>query len=950
MVDLKRTIGTAALSVGLMLAVGVNVASAGFGFKHVENIIVNQDGSADVQAGSHPFAINTTIKLNERVQPDGASIPDGDLKDLQIKLPPGIVGSAMALPKCTTEQFHTPNPKISLSGANCPEDTQIGVARVELNLAEELGPPRSLYLGVYNLVPPPGVPAAFGFNPASLAVVLTAKVRTGEDYGVTVSSVNDSEVHRVYGAMTTLWGVPYDHSHDGQRGECLSIEGVTLGACPVDQTPKPFLTMPTSCSPSPLTTMFYADSWQNPVSSLELEGVKAEVFNHDTEGDPVGVGGCDLLDFSPQVSVRPESTAAASPSGLDFELSLPQNENPVGLAEGNLRNAVVTLPPGVMVSPSSGDGLGACTSTPAPGRPGGEIALESSEPVLCPDSSKVGTVTIETPLLETPLTGSVYVAQPNANKFGSLLALYIVAAGDGVLIKLPVHVEANPETGQLTTVVQDAPQQPFSHMKLHFFGGPRAALMTPQTCGAYHATSQLTPWSSSTETALSIDSPFSINTNCGGGFAPTLSAGTISNQAGAFSPFVTSISRTDQDQNISTIAVRTPPGLLGMLSKVTLCGEPQAQEGKCPAASQIGHVTASAGAGPTPLQLPLPGKPQDPVYLTGPYKGAPFGLSIVVPAEAGPYNLGNVITRAAITIDPHTAQVTISSDPLPPFLQGIPLDVRNVSVTVDRQGFIFNPTNCHSFSLPAIITSTQGALATPASSFQAANCASLPFKPKFTVSTQAHTSKKGGASLNVKVTSGSGQANIAKALVSLPKQLPSRLTTLQQACPEATFAANPATCPAGSNVGTAKAVTPVLAVPLTGPAYLVSHGGAAFPDLIVVLQNQGVLLDLIGNTNIKKGITTSSFNSVPDAPISSFELKLPEGSHSALTTNLPAKAKGKLCGTKLVMPTTLTGQNGALLKQSTTIAVTGCPKKRPRKASARTHHSTRPTRGRKAAP
>ena len=640
------------------------------------------------------------------------------------------------------------------------------------------------------------MPAAFGFNPLGLAVVLTAKVRTGEDYGVSVDSNDDSQLQRVYGVTTTLWGVPYDHSHDGQRGECLGFDGSTLGACPVEQAPKPFLRMPTSCSSSPPNTTLYADSWQNPVQSLELEGVKAEVFNHDSEGDPVGVGGCELLDFSPTVSVQPETSAAASPSGLDFGLSLPQNQNPAGLAEADLRNVVFSLPQGMSVSPSAGDGLGACTSTPEPNRPGGEIALESSEPVQCPNSSKVGTVTIETPLLETPLTGSVFLAQPNANKFNSLLALYVVAAGEGVLIKLAAHVEANPVTGQLTTVVQDSPQQPFSNLELHFFGGPRAALMTPQICGTYSGVSQLTPWSSPSESAVSIDSPFAITSNCGGGFSPTLSAGTTSNQAGSFSPFTTTIARSGQDQNLSAIAVRTPPGLLGMLSKVTLCGEAQAQLGDCPSASQIGHVTASSGAGPTPLQLPLAGKPQDPIFLTGPYKGAPFGLSVVVPAEAGPFNLGNVIVRAAVTIDPHTAQVTIASDPLPTFLEGIPLDVRTVNAVIDREGFIFNPTNCRPSSVDATITSTQGASAGLASRFQAANCASLPFKPKFTVSTQGHTSKKNGASLGVKVTSGLGQANIGKTVVSLPKQLPSRLTTLQQACPEATFAANPATCPA----------------------------------------------------------------------------------------------------------------------------------------------------------
>ena len=924
----------------LLLVAASGTAFAGFGFQRVENTIVNQDGSADVQAGSHPFAIETTFKLNERVQPDGVSIPDGDLKDLEVKLPPGLAGNATATPKCSVEQFHTPNTHLAagLSGASCPEDTQVGIARVELNTAGVATPPGSLYLGVYNLVPPPGVPVAFGFNPLGLAVVLTAKVRTGEDYGVTVESNDDSQLQRIYGVTTTLWGVPYDHSHDGQRGECLGYNGVSLGSCSVEQTPRPFLRMPTSCSASPPATLLFADSWQNPVSLLELEGVRAELFNHDSEGDPVGVSGCELLDFSPSVSVQPETGAAASPSGLDFDLGLPQSEAPEGLAESDLRNTVFSLPPGMAVSPSAGDGLGACTSTPEPNRPGGEIALESGEAVQCPNSSKVGTATIETPLLETPLTGSVYLAQPNANEFSSLLALYIVAEGDGVQIKLAAHVEANLETGQLTTVVENSPQQPFGNLRLHFFGGPRAALMTPQACGADDATSQLTPWSSPTQTALSLESPFSVGANCGGGFSPTMTAGTTSNQAGAFSPFITTIARSDQDQNLSTITVRTPPGLLGLLSKVPLCGEPQAQQGDCSAASQIGHVTASAGPGPTPLQLPLAGKPQDPVFLTGPYKGAPFGLSIVVPAEAGPFDLGDVVTRAAITVDPHTAQVTIASDPLPAFKQGIPLDVRSVNVIVDRESFIFNPTNCHPASVAGTITGTQGASAALASSFQAVNCASLPFKPGFAVSTQAHTSKKDGASLDVKVTSGSGQANIAKAVVSLPKKLPSRLSTLQQACPEATFAANPATCPAGSNVGTAKAVTPVLNVPLSGPAYLVSHGGAAFPDLVVILQGQGILLDLVGNTDIKKGITTSSFNTVPDAPISSFELTLPEGPHSALTATLPAKAKGQLCGAELVMPTTLTGQNGAQLKQSTKIAITGCPKRRsihPRKAKRR---------------
>jgi hypothetical protein len=415
---------------------------------------------------------------------------------------------------------------------------------------------------------------------------------------------------------------------------------------------------------------------------------------------------------------------------------------------------------------------------------------------------------------------------------------------------------------------------------------------------------------------------FQINGGCGGGFNPSFSAGTTGNEAGGFSPFTATFSRSDQDQNLSGVSVKTPPGLLGVIKGVEQCLEPQAGQGACGAGSLIGHTTVAAGAGPDPFWVQ-----GGQVFLTGPYKGAPFGLSVVVPAVAGPFNLGNVVVRAAISVDSRTAQITVSSDPLPTILQGIPLDVRTVNVTIDRPGFMFNPTSCESLSVGGTLTSTQGATANVSSRFQAANCTSLKFKPSFTVSTQAKTSKKNGASLDVKVGYPAGaQANIRSVAVSLPRQLPSRLTTIQQACPEATFNANPAGCPVGSVIGTALARTPILASPVVGPAYLVSHGGAAFPDLVVILQGEGVTLDLVGSIDIKKGVTSSTFASVPDAPIGSFELKLPQGPHSGLAAVLPAKAKGSLCGTTLTMPTTLTGQNGAQIKQSTRIAVTGCAK------------------------
>ncbi len=546
-----------------------------------------------------------------------------------------------------------------------------------------------------------------------------------------------------------------------------------------------------------------------------------------------------------------------------------------------------------------------------------------------PPASKIGDVEVTTPLLEHPLEGSIYVAAQGDNPFGSLLAIYVTAAGDGVVLKLAGHVQADPATGQLTATFDENPQLPFSDLKLRFYEGPRAALITPPRCGNHVPGVKLTGWNGAT--VLPSVTPFPIISGCSSpGFSPSFVAGTTNNPAGSFAPFVTTVTLPDGDQPLGAISVKTPPGLLGMLSQVPLCTEAQAAQTACPAASLIGHVTAVAGPGPDPVTVS-----GGQVFLTGPYKGAPFGLLIVVPAVAGPFNLGNVAVRATINADPHTAQITITSDPLPTILQGIPLDVRAVNVTIDRSNFMFNPTSCAPLSSSATIASSEGASASLSSRFQAADCASLAFKPKFTVSTHAHASHTNGASLHVKVALTSGQANIAKVAVKLPVQLPSRLTTLRLACVAAVFDANPANCPAGSIVGTAKGLTPVLPVPVSGPAYLVSHGGEAFPDLVVVLQGDGVRLDLVGNTSITHGITSSTFASVPDAPVSSFELNFPTGPHSVLGPNLPAKANGSFCSTKLVMPTTITAQNGAQVVQSTKIAVTGCPKAKPTKKAKR---------------
>jgi hypothetical protein len=498
------------------------------------------------------------------------------------------------------------------------------------------------------------------------------------------------------------------------------------------------------------------------------------------------------------------------------------------------------------------------------------------------------------------------------------------------VIKLAGHVVVNQATGQITTRFKDSPQFPFEDFTASFFGGPRAPLANPQTCGSYTTDADLTPWSAPETPDATSSSSFQITEGCADPlpFAPSLNAGTTNPQAGGFSPFVTSVKREDGEQDLSGVTVETPKGLLADIASVPLCGEAEANAGTCPESSKIGSLIAAAGAGSEPLYLPQPGRREDPVYLTGPYNGGPFGLSIVTHAEAGPFNLGDVIVRASIRVNPTTAQVTVVSDPLPQIKDGIPFRLRLVNVDINRPNFTFNPTNCEELHVNSTITGLEGGVASPSNRFQVANCALLPFKPSFGVSTQHDGELKGhGASLRVKLTfphagpqgpSQSGEANVRSVKVTLPKALPARLTTLQKACTAAQFETNAAGCPQASFVGTAIAHTPILSTPLVGPAILVSHGGEAFPDLDIVLQGQGITVILTGNTGIKHNITTSTFATVPDAPVSSFELVLPEGEHSALAAN------GNLCQQKLVMPTTFVAQNGATLNQETHIEVEGC--------------------------
>jgi uncharacterized repeat protein (TIGR01451 family) len=913
----------------------------GFGVADFGMQVANVGGAMDEQAADHPNDVTTILNLNSRLE-EGS---DGSRsvrsvqppRDVIVTLPLGLAGNPLAASRCTAVQQTGEGGELT----QCPPSSHLGNVLL-FGQGIETGSIRPSAPGLSeldNLVPENGFPAEFGFKVFGKNIALYPSViHTSSGYALRVNSPGITRTVGIEGAGLTFFGDP-----NTANGE--------------PNNPQAFFTNPSDCAAGPLTAKVEADSWAEPGHWFSA---KTPVYPQIT--------GCDLLQFAPTVEMRPEVTEAEAPSGFEIKVKSPQNPNqfPV-LATPDLKNVTMTLPEGMTLAPGAADGLVACPATgpngidmpsgdhaPDVAGEGEEIGADGLSHLTrghCPLASQIGTAIVKTPLLDEPLEGHVYVAQPSCGgegqpgctgadaTNGNLFGLYLEVEGSGIVIKLGGRVSVDPTTGQLTARFTELPQQPVSEVTLRLKGGVRAPLANPRQCGLAVANADFAAWGSpSVPDALwSTAYPVDWDNNRGAcpatlPFAPTLSAGMQSATAAHFSTFSLGLQRGDRMQDVSRLQVTLPPGLIGMLSSVTLCKEPQATLGTCPEASEIGKTSVAVGSGSHPYVV-NGGR----VYLTESYKGAPFGLTIVVPGRAGPFNLGNVVVRSAINIDPSTTAITVTSDPLPQFLDGVPLRIQTLNVSVDRPGFMFNPTNCARRQISATVEAQQGASASLSSPFAVEGCNSLPFKPTFSVSTQAQTTKKGGASLKVKVTSGAGQDNIGKVVVNLPKQLPARLTTLQQACTEATFAQNPALCPAASVVGSVKAVTPVLNVPLIGPAYLVSHGGAAFPDLVIILQGQGVRLNLIGNTSIKKGITTSSFASVPDAPISSFELTLPQGPHSALAGTLPAKAKGSFCGTKLVMPTTLTAQNGARIKQSTKIAVVGCPKaKKKAKASKKT--------------
>jgi hypothetical protein len=676
------------------------------------------DGSAAVLAGSHPYQQTVAFGFPTKEPGDGLT-NDGHPRDFYTELPPGLIGSPAATPVLCTE--------VQLTGKGCPDASQVGVTDVT-TLFGGTGLNAVFTSGFYNMVPPPGVAAELGTEVAGAGVYVhvLASVRSGDQYRVqgAVRDVIAFGTQPIFNVQAQLWGDPSAAIHDEIRGACVKTPG---SACTLPvRSEVPFLTMPGSCPGQPLSYEVLADSWEEPSPPAEL--LEARYEGADLEGQPKTLEGCGELEFEPTIQARPTTTLADSPAGLDFDLEQPQEkprEKPLeGRATAILKDATIAFPAGLAVNASQAAGLGACSE----GQVGFEGKQEGAlrfgeEPQSCPAAAKIGTLTATSPLLVQrdpvthevqidpktatpalePLHGSLYLAAPFANPFGSLVAVYLVIEDEqtGIVAKLAGEGQLDPVTGQITTRFTENPQVPVEDIHVHVFGGDRGAFVTPPGCGTYTTEAELVPWSAPEGAPANPKDSFEVNGAPGGGpcpaaqpNTPALSAGTLEPAAGKYSPMVFKLTRPDGSARLARIEATLPPGLTAKLAGVARCsdadlakaisreapnrGAAELADPSCPAASEVGTANVGAGAGPTPYYT------QGRAYLAGPYKGAPLSFAIITPAVAGPFDLGTVVVRAAVYVDPETAQPRTVSDPLPQIIDGIPVDVRSVALRLAR--------------------------------------------------------------------------------------------------------------------------------------------------------------------------------------------------------------------------------------------------------------------------
>lgn len=848
-----------------------------FGPIDLSNLIAGPAGETDTQAGGHPSELLTRIDLAStmRISPAGAfgATSVEDARDVAVDLPLGFLGTALATPTCTFAQLSSN----SVAGAGgCPTNTILGHIRTEPKIGDSVNGP------IYNMTPEHGVPAELGFvDELGGSHVLYASVVPGpEGYLLRTTGPELPQV-ALTDIVTNLYGDPA--ARDANRAEA-----------PADT---PFFTNPSDCSGKPLVTAVHADSWQHPGRFLpDGEPDLSDPAWKTTSTESPPVTGCSALAglFQPKLEAVPTTNQGDSPTGLEVTLKVPQSEGVGSFATPPLRKAVVTLPEGMSVNPSSANGLAGCSlaqiGISATGRPNGN-------PPDCPEASKIGTVSLITPDLAGTLQGAIYVAKQSENPFGSLLAIYIVVNDPrtGVTVKIPGEVRANPTSGQLETIVDNSPQFPFEELQTKFFGGQQAALRTPAVCGTYKVTSTLTPWSAPQSGPPATPSgTFKITQGCAPSASaepnsPSFSAGTLEPIAGAYSPFVLKLRREDGSQELKGLNVTLPPGLIGKLAGISECsgaqlaiargreheggGAAELASPSCPSSSEVGTVTVGAGAGLTPFYTT--GK----AYLSGPYKGAPLSLAIVTPAVAGPYDLGTVVVQAALQVNPETAQITAVSDEIPHILHGIPLDVRSIALNMGRREFTLNPTSCERKAIAGVATSVAGQGAALTSPFQVGGCGRLPFAPRLSLKLKGATTRAKHPALSATLTAAPGEANIASAQVTLPHSAFLDNAHIKTICTRVQFAASQ--CPAASIYGHAIATTPLLSQPLSGNVYLRSSSHK-LPDLVAVLKGQ-IEVDLDGRIDTGKGGgIRNTFEVVPDAPVSSFTLAMEGGAKGLL--------------------------------------------------------------------
>jgi len=870
---MKRLIFTAFLTGALFFSAAVSAGAAEFEKYALSSGSVSLSGT---QAGEHAD-LTIAFALAEQ-----SGQPYAQTKSLEVKLPPGMIGNPQAVDRCKAEDLGN-EPQES----HCPVASQVGIAEIKLGGLLKT----TFFQPLYNMVPPKDgqTVARFGFFAAEAPAFVNVRVDP-VDYSVVSTVEGIASVASLLAAKTTLWGVPANPVHDldrltpseGESGEKPS-EPVVAGV-----PEQPFLSSPTSCE-VPGSVVISARSYQLPGSPPPLEVPFPRM------------GGCASLKFEPKFTAVATNSEAFAPTGLDADLVMPQNETPNGRATSSLRSAQVTLPAGFTINPAAGDGQQACSSE--------QLHFAEARTAEGPDASKIGSIEADVPALERPLHGSVYLRTPEP---GHLFRLWLAADEQGVHLKLPAEIQLDPITGQIKTVVSGLsslgglPQVPVAELKLRVFGGPRAPLATPG-CGTYQTTYAFTPWSGAP--AVTGSTPMQISSACGkGGFSPGLTAGTLSTGAGDFSPFAMTLTRQDGEGNPQSLAVHLPQGLLAKLGGVDLCPETAAGGGACPPSSRIGSITAAAGVGGAPLWIPQPGKPSTAVYLAGPYKGAPYSIVSVVPAQAGPFDLGTVVNRAGIYVDPDTALATIVTDPLPQILEGVPVSYRALHVDIDRENFTLNPTDCSAKKIRATVTAADGRVAEPTSPFQAVNCANLAYKPKLSLELRGSTKRTGHPALRAVLTQPPHQANTAAATVLLPVSEFIDQGHISNPCVRPDF--NVGKCPPGSVLGTAEARTPLLDRPLKGKVYFRSNGGdRELPDIVADLHGpiHIVLVGFVDSVPVK-GTESSRirtrFQSVPDAPVSRFTMQLFGGKRGLLVNSR------NLCGGRKRALVQFAAQNG----------------------------------------